>query len=100
MTTTSFLVMLSGFSLLSSFITEGIKRKLLKKTVDVRSYNILATVVALVVGAAGTLVYYQLTGLPFTVNNFIYAALMGLASGLASMIGYDKVKQAIEQIHK
>ena len=28
----------------------------------------------------------------------IYMILMGLASGLCSMVGYDKLKQCIEQI--
>ena len=44
------------------------------------------------------MIYYQLTSLPFTLNNIIYAILMGLASGLCSMLGYDKVKQTILQI--
>ena len=100
MTLTSFLFMLAGFSALSSLITEGIKKKFLEPSGKTRGYNIVALIIALVIGLAGTCVYYQLTGVPFTANNIIYAVLMGLASGLASMVGYDKVKQTIEQLKK
>ena len=62
------------------------------------SYNIIALVVALVIGGAGSAVYYQLNAIPFDVNNVIYMILMGLASGLCSMVSYDKLKQCIEQI--
>ena len=96
MTTTMFLILLSGFSVISSLVTEGIKNVATDK-VNL-SYNIVAFITALIVGGGGTAVYYQLNAVSFTVNNVIYAVLMGLASGLVSMVGFDKVKQAIVQI--
>ena len=96
MTTTTFLMLLSSFSVLSGLVTEGIK-KLISDKANM-SYNIIALVVALVIGGAGSAVYYQLNAIPFDVNNVIYMILMGLASGLCSMVGFDKIKQAIEQI--
>lgn len=96
MTTTMFLMLLSAFSVLSSLVTEGIKKAISDKTN--LSYNIVALVVALVIGGGGTAVYYQLNEIVFSVNNIIYAVLMGLASGLVSMVGFDKVKQAITQL--
>ena len=96
MTTTTFLMLLSAFSVLSGLVTEGIK-KLISDKANL-SYNIVALVVALVIGGAGSAVYYQLNAIPFDVNNVIYMILMGLASGLCSMIGFDKLKQAIEQL--
>lgn len=96
MTTTMFLILLSAFSVISSLVTEGIKNVATDK-VNL-SYNIVALITALIVGGGGTAVYYQLNAVPFTVNNVIYAVLMGLASGLVSMVGFDKVKQAIVQI--
>ena len=96
MTTTMFLILLSGFSVVSSLVTEGIKNIATDK-VNL-SYNIVALVTALIVGGGGTAVYYQLNTIPFTVNNIIYMVLMGLASGLVSMVGFDKVSQAITQI--
>lgn len=96
MTTTMFLILLSGFSVISSLVTEGIKNIITDK-VNL-SYNIVALVTALIIGGGGTAVYYQLNTIPFTVNNIIYMLLMGLASGLTSMVGFDKVKQMVLQI--
>ena len=95
MNTTMFLILLSAFSVLSSLVTEGIKNIATDK-VNL-SYNIVALVAALIIGGGGTAVYYQLNAIPFTVNNVIYAVLMGLASGLTAMTSYDKVKQTITQ---
>ena len=96
MTTATFLMLLSAFSVLSGLVTEGIK-KLISDKANM-SYNVIALVVALVIGGAGSAVYYQLNAIPFDVNNVIYMILMGLASGLCSMVGFDKIKQAVEQI--
>ena len=96
MTITTFLMLLSSFSVLSGLVTEGIKKLISDKTN--MSYNIIALVVSLVVGGVGCAIYYQLNAIPFDVNNVIYMILMGLASGLCSMVSYDKLKQCIEQI--
>ena len=96
MTTTTFLMLLSSFSVLSGLVTEGIK-KLISDKANM-SYNIIALVVALVIGGAGSAVYYQLNAIPFNLDNIIYLVLMGLASGLCFMVGFDKIKQAVEQI--
>ena len=96
MTTTTFLMLLSSFSVLSGLVTEGIKKLINDKTN--MSYNIIALVVALVIGGAGSAIYYQLNAIPFNLDNIIYLVLMGLASGLCSMVGFDKIKQAVEQI--
>ena len=96
MTTTTFLMLLSAFSVLSGLVTEGIKKLISDKTN--MSYNIIALIVSLIVGGVGCAIYYQLNAIPFDVNNVIYMILMGLASGLCSMVSYDKLKQCIEQI--
>lgn len=96
MNTTMFLILLSSFSFLSSLVTEAIKG-IASDRVHL-SYNIVALITALTIGGGGTGIYYQLNAVPFTVNNIIYIVLMGLASGLVSMVGFDKVKQAIEQL--
>lgn len=96
MTTTMFLILLSAFSVISSLVTEGIKNIITDK-VNL-SYNIVALVTALIIGGGGTAIYYQLNTIPFTVNNIIYMLLMGLASGLTSMVGFDKVKQMVLQV--
>lgn len=96
MNITMFLILLSSFSIISSLVTEGIKN-IVSDKVNL-SFNLVALVTALIVGGGGTAVYYQLNAIPFTMNNIIYMVLMGLASGLVSMVGFDKVKQAITQI--
>ena len=96
MTTTTFLMLLSSFSVLSGLVTEGIK-KLISDKANM-SYNIIALIVSLIIGGVGCAIYYQLNTIPFDINNVIYMILMGLASGLCSMVGYDKLKQCIEQI--
>ena len=96
MTTTTFLMLLSAFTVISGLTTEGIKNMISDKSN--MSYNIIALIVSLIVGGVGCAIYYQLNAIPFDVNNVIYMILMGLASGLCSMVSYDKLKQCIEQI--
>ena len=96
MDVTIFLILLFAFSVITSLVMEVIKKFIYEE--ENISYNIITLCIAIVVGSAGTLTYYQLVSLPFSVNNIIYAVLMGFASGLCSMLGYDKVKQAIIQI--
>lgn len=96
MTISTFLILLSAFSVITGLVTEGIK-KIAQDRANL-SYNIVALITALIVGICGCGIYYQLNGILFTVNNIIYMVLMGFASGLVSMVGFDKVQQAILQI--
>ena len=96
MTTSDFLILLSSFSVISGLVTEAIK-KLVNDKANL-PYNVLALCVALIVGSVGCGLYYQLNDIVFTVNNIIYMILMGFSSGLVSMLGFDKIKQAITQI--
>lgn len=91
-----FLILLFSFSVISGLFTECVKKFINDKAN--LSYNIIALCIALIVGVCGTGVYYQLNNIPFETNNVIYMVLLGLASGLCSMLGYDKVKQTIVQI--
>ena len=93
---TMFLILLSAFSAISGLVTEGVKNLITDK-VNL-SCNIIALVSALIIGGCGTAIYYQLNSISFTINNIIYMVLMGLASGLMSMVGFDKVRQSIQQI--
>ncbi len=96
MTTTIFLMLLTALSGISGLVTEAIKKLMSDK--HNLSYNLLALTVAFIIGTCGSALYYQLNGLVFSANNIIYMILMGCASGLVSMLGYDKVKQTIEQL--
>ena len=83
-----------------SFCNFNISKYLPNRSLFNLSYNLLALIVALIVGGVGCVIYYQLTGIPYTTNNIIYIVLMGFASGLSSMVGYDKIKQMIQQFTK
>lgn len=91
MTIEMFLALLLGFSVLASLVTEAIKK------LFSANGNITSFIVAIIVGLVGTLIYYKLESIDFTLNNVIYAILMGLASSLVSQVGYDKIKEAIEK---
>lgn len=86
-----FLALLLAFSAISSLITETIKK------VFATNGNITAFIVSIIVGLLGTLVYYKLSVIDFTINNIIYAILMGVAASLTSQVGYDKVKETIQK---
>ena len=92
-----FLLLLGLFSVLTSLITEGVKTKFLVNT-DSVYYNLVALVVAVVIGVVGTLTYYVLNYITIDFRLVIFAILMGLASGLVSMVGYDKVHDAIKML--
>lgn len=91
-----FLMLLFTFSTITALFTEGVK-KLINDKANL-PYNLVALFSSLIIGSAGTAIYYQLNNIPFDTNNIIYMILLGLASGLCSMHGYDKVKQTILQI--
>lgn len=93
MSITLFLELLFAFSLITSLTIEAIK-KITKNF----PYNLAAFIIAIVIGVCGTFVYYQLNNISFNLNNIIYSLLLGLTSGLCSTLGYDKVKETIEQI--
>lgn len=91
-----FLSLLFAFSVISSLLTEAIKKVVADK--KNLAYNIVALIIALVVGCGGTVIYYVLKDMPIGLKDVIYICLMGIASGLTAELGYDKVVQAIKQI--
>ena len=99
MTVQLFVALLAFFAVITSLIVEGIKKLEIIPTNN-RNYNILATGIGLGVGVVGMWVYYNLNYIPLNFTNIIFAILMGFASALSAMVGYDKVKQAIEQFFR
>ena len=94
---TDFLFLLMSFAVLTATVTEAVKKFLDEQHVSYAS-NIVVLVIALVVGCGGMILYYIGSGIPFTWLNIIYVPLMGIANWMGAMVGYDKVKQAIEQL--
>ncbi len=97
MTVQLFLVMFTIGSLISSLLTEAIKRWFANQEKEV-SANMLAAINSVVIGIIGTVIYYILKGIPFNLVNITCMILMTAAIWVASMVGYDKVMQLIAQI--
>ena len=93
MTITLFLSLFTIGALISSLLTEA-----LKKAFTDMSANIMALIDAGVVGLAGTSAAYILMGVEWTTQNIICLLLMVVCIWIGSMVGYDKVLQTITQI--
>lgn len=96
MSAVTFLFLLYGLSVVTGLITEVVKK--IAKDKAHLAYNIVSLIVALIVGVAGTFVYYRVNAIDINTDYVMYAILIGLSSSIVSQLGYDKVKQAIEQI--
>ncbi len=99
MTIALFLTLFTAFSLITGLIVEALK-KLLDETTITCPSNILACIVAMIVGVGGTSIAYVFMGITFSTANVICMILMGVAVSVGSMIGYDKVVQTIKQFAK
>ena len=93
----AFITLLAVLSAVSGVITQAVK-KMLDDGGAKYSSNVLALIVGMVTGTAGTLIYTIISGIPLTGAQICVAVLMGLAVWLSSMQGYDKIKQLLEQI--
>ena len=94
MTVEMFLTLLVFFSTSTSLATEALKKVLNDKV----PYNILVLIVAMMIGCLGTGIYYTLNDIRIDTINMIYLILMGIANWIGAMVGYDKIKQLINQI--
>ena len=94
MTTEVFLSLLTCFSAITTAVVEYIKKILNEKNVDYSS-NIVACIVAVVVGLGGTFVYYSVADIPISYAHPVY---MAIATALCAMCGYDKIKGIILQL--
>lgn len=99
MTVTVFLIILTACAAVTSLLTEGIK-KLLDGLGARYASNLLVLAVAVVVGCGTTALYYVNYQVPFDALNSVYLALMGVANWLGATLGYDKVRQTVEQISR
>ena len=80
-------------SLVSSLMTEAIK-----KSFESVATNIIALADSILIGGIGTVFAYILIGIPFTLANVVCIILMAVCIWIGSMVGYDKVKQTLEQL--
>lgn len=97
MTVAIFVTLLTIFSTITGLAVEASKKLLNEKNISY-SANILACIIACVVGISGTGIYYVFMAIPFNAINIICMVIMGLASAIGAMVGYDKVIQTIGQL--
>lgn len=97
MNVTLFISLLTAFSTITSLFTECCKKVLddMKKTY---ASNVLAFIIACIVGIGGTAAYYVIASIEFNAVNIVSMILMGFATSIGAMVGYDKVLQSITQI--
>lgn len=93
-----FLVMLLACSIFTSLIVEGLKKMLDNKGKQLASSNITVAVVAIVLALAVSVGYAFYVSLTFTVQYIICIIALCVLSWLCSMVGYDKVMQALGQL--
>jgi cytochrome bd-type quinol oxidase subunit 2 len=91
-----FLLGLLITSTITGLVTEAIKKILTEHNVTYRA-NTLAGLVSLVLSSAIGASYIILTNSAFTSQTIVQLVAMVFMSWLCSMVGYDKVVQAISQ---
>lgn len=91
-------MLLAVTSALTTLATEAVKKMIPES--KQYSKNILAGIVAIVIGAAVSVGYCVLTKTPATSEVIVYAICLVAMSWLCAMIGYDKVMQTITQVGK
>lgn len=93
----NFLALLTILSTVTSLCTEGVKKSLSARNINYAS-NTIVLFVSAIVGAIGMVVFYMYNDIAWTSSNIISIVLMAIANWLVSMVGYDKVVQAINQM--
>ena len=87
---------LACISILTSLTVEAIK-KILGDKIKI-SYNLLAAVIAVILTIAVSAGYLIYTGTAFTAQIAVIIVAMVFLSFLSSTVGFDKIKQMIEQL--
>lgn len=97
MTWEKILILLAILSVVTSLLTEGVKKFLDSLKVKYAA-NIVVLIVSVIIGGAGTIVFYMANGIAWTTLNIICVFIMIVMNWLGAMLGYDKVVQAITQM--
>lgn len=95
MTVTLFITLVTALSLVSSLLTEAVK-----KTVGTTKPTLVAAIIAAVSGWGGGIAAYILMGIAFTPASIVCLILLAPVIWLGATVGYDKVIEIIKQITK
>lgn len=96
MTLEVFLMLLLAVSIFTSLVVEGIKKFVGEKYNA--SSNLVAGIVAIVLGVVVGVFYCILAEVAFNTQIILVLIALVFLSWLCAMVGYDKVVQAITQI--
>lgn len=97
MTVQTFLLILTACSFATSLITEAIKTTFTKFNLKYAS-NIIVAITGVIIGGVAMASYYAVAGIGYNTVTIIAMIAMIIANWLGATVGYDKVKQTIEQI--
>lgn len=92
----TFLLGLLVLSTLTGLVTEAVKKILTEHNISYHA-NTLAGVIAMILSGGIGVGYVILNNIAFTAQTITYLVVMVFVSWLCSMVGYDKVIQAIKQ---
>ena len=95
-------VLLGGLAILATFtslVVEGVKKLLDEKGVHYSS-NLLAVIVSVVSTLIVSILYIVYTSTPFTAQVVVIVIALMIFSFLSATVGYDKIKQLVEQMGK
>lgn len=92
------LALVTAFSIVTSVVTQFVKVVLDTFRAKYAS-NVVVLIVAAVVGTGGTMLYYVNHQIPLNALTSVYLAIMCLINCMGAMLGYDKVKQMLEQLN-
>jgi uncharacterized membrane protein len=84
---------------LTATVTQAVKKVFDDKSMTYSS-NMIALVVAVVVGLSVSAVAYLTMDIPFSTLNIVMMFLLSVGNWLGAMVGYDKVVQLITQVAK
>ena len=93
MTLTLFVSLATGLSLVSSLITEA-----MKKSFNVTKPTLVVAIIAAVTGWGGGAISYALMNIAYTPSNIICLVLLAPTIWLMATLGYDKVLEVIKQL--
>lgn len=93
MNLTLFVTLVTILSLVSSLITEA-----LKKTVEIKKPTLVVAIISAITGWGGGVIAYILMGIAFTAPSIICLILLAPTIWLTATLGYDKVMEVIKQI--
>ena len=93
MTLTLFISLATGLSLVSSLITEAIK-----KSFNATKPTLIVAIISAITGWGGGAIAYALMNIGYNTPNIICLVLLAPTSWLMATLGYDKVMEVIKQL--